>query len=114
MDIRVGATCHSLQFLQATAYDTGKDVRVGSYVLHYVDGQTAELPLVYGEDLADWLPATGHPMETPNASIAWTGQDIFLWKRTYANPRPEVEITHLDFVSAMAFPAPFVVAITLE
>ena len=63
------------------------------------------------------------PKETPNASVVWTGntaaaaangQTIRLWKRTYENPRPDVEITHLDFVSAMAFPAPFVVAITVE
>jgi hypothetical protein len=55
--------------------------------------------------------------------VAWTGnttwavanrQTIRLWKRTYGNPRPDVEITHLDFVSAMAFPAPFIVAITAE
>jgi hypothetical protein len=45
---------------------------------------------------------------------AGNGETIRLWKRTYRNPRPDVEITHLDFVSAMAYPAPFVVAITVE
>jgi WD40 repeat protein/serine/threonine protein kinase len=123
MNIRVGATCHSLHCLQATQWEVEKPVLVGRYILHYADGQTAELPLVYGEDLRNWWTVPGEPKETPNASVAWTGntplaaadgKTIRLWKRTYENPRPDVEITHLDFVSAMAFPAPFVVAITVE
>jgi hypothetical protein len=123
-DIRVGAICRSLHFLQATQFgDVENDVPVGRYVLHYADGQTAELPLVYGQDLRNWWTVGGEPKEVPNAAVVWTGntpgaarngETIRLWKRTYGNPRPEVEITLLDFVSAMAFPAPFVVAITIE
>ncbi len=123
LNIRVGAKCRTLDFLQATIYDVQSEVRVGTYVLHYVDGQTAELPLDYGKDLRNWRTVSGEPKETPKASVVWTGntplaaangQTIRLWKRTYENPRPDVEITHLDFVSAMAFPAPFLVAITVE
>jgi len=123
MNIRVGASCHSLHFLQATINGDYTKLRIGSYVLHYADGQTAELPLVYGNDLRDWWTVPDEPKETPNASVVWTGntpaaarngQTIRLWKRTYQNPRPDVEITHLDFVSAMAFAAPFVVAISVE
>jgi hypothetical protein len=123
MNIRVAARCRSLHFLQAAVFEMPQELRIGSYVLHYADGQTAELPLVCGKDLRDWWTLAGEPKETPNATVAWTGntplaatkgQTIRLWKRTYENPRPDVEITHLDFVSAMAFPAPFVVAITVE
>jgi WD40 repeat protein len=122
-NIRVGAKCRTLDFLQATIFDVQGEMPVGSYVLHYADGQTAELPLVYGKDLRNWWSVSGEPKETPNASVVWTGntpaaaangQTIRLWKRTYENPRPDVEIGHLDFDSAMAFPAPFVVAITVE
>jgi WD40 repeat protein/serine/threonine protein kinase len=121
--IPVRAKCRSLHFLQATQFDVEKDVRVGSYVLHYADGQTSELPLAYGKDLRNWWTVPREPKETANASVVWTGntplaasngQTVLLWKRTYENPRPDIEITHLDFVSAMAFPAPFVVAITVE
>jgi WD40 repeat protein/serine/threonine protein kinase len=123
MNIRVGAKCRTLDFLQATIFDVQSEARVGSYVLHYVDGQATELPLVYGKDLRNWWTVPGEPNETPNATVVWTGntplaaangKTIRLWKRTYENPRPDVEIAHLDFVSAMAFPAPFVVAITIE
>jgi hypothetical protein len=112
MNIRVGATCHSLHFLQATHFEVEKHVRVGSYVLHYADGQTAELPLDYGKDLRNWWTVPGEPKQTPNASVVWTGntpvaamngQTIRLWKRTYENPRPDVEITHLDFVSGFRY-----------
>jgi len=123
-NIRVRAKCRRIHCLQATLFgDIENDVRVGSYVLHYADGQTKELPLVYGKDLRNWWTVPGESKETSNAFVVWTGttplatdngQTIRLWKRTYENPRPDVEITHLDFVSAMAYPAPFVVAITVE
>jgi WD40 repeat protein/serine/threonine protein kinase len=124
LNIAVRTKCHSLHLLQATQFgDSENGVRVGSCVLHYADGQTAQLPLVYGKDLRNWWTVTGEPKETPNASVIWTnttpasvsdGKTVRLWKRTYENPRPDVEITHLDLVSAMAYPTPFVVAITVE
>jgi WD40 repeat protein len=121
--IRIDSRCRLIHCLQATAFETQTGVRVGTYVLHYADGQSEELPLDYGKDLRNWWTVPGESSETPNASVVWTGdtplavsngQTIRLWKRTYENPRPDLEITHLDFVSAMAFPAPFVVAITVE
>src|SRR5262249_35105717 len=114
---------HLIHCLQATLFESRSDVQVGTYVLRYADGQTEELPLVYGKDSRDWWTVSGESKETPNASVVWSdstpiaaenGQTIRLWKRTYETKRPDVEITHLDFVSAMAFPAPFVVAITVE
>jgi hypothetical protein len=120
----VGAKCRVIHCLQAAAWGEGvTDSRIGRYVLHYADGQTAELPLEYGKDLRNWATISGEPKETPNATVVWTGntpraasngQTVQLFKRSYENPRPDVEITHLDFVSAMTFTAPFVVAITVE
>ena len=55
--------------------------------------------------------------------VAWSGQNslskqrgrtIQLFKSTWKNPRPDVEIISLDFVSEMQDAAPFLVAVTGE
>jgi hypothetical protein len=57
------------------------------------------------------------------AEVAWTGDNeaaqsqgatLQLFKWTWANPRPEVKLESLDFVSAMTPCAPFIIAITAE
>ena len=121
--IRVGAKGSRIQALQGTYFEADDGTPVGRYVLHYADGQTAELPIVYGRDTRNWWTVAGEPAETPDAAVVWRGatpaataegQSLRLWKRTYPNPRPDVEIVALDFISAEAYPAPFVIAITVE
>jgi hypothetical protein len=100
-------------------------VQVGSYVLHYADGECREVPLLYGRDLANWwfwgLPRGSS--EDRGAFAAWVGQNpdaakngagICLYKSTRENPRPDVELVSIDFVSSMSFAAPFLVALTVE
>jgi hypothetical protein len=94
-----------------------ESTRVGSYVLRYADGETRELPLIYGEDTRDWNYAYEKIADAKYAREAWrdTGDtNLRLLHRAYQNPRPDVEIATLDFISAEADAAPFVVAITVE
>jgi hypothetical protein len=42
------------------------------------------------------------------------GKTVRVFTTAVANPRPEVEIASLDFVSTMAQAAPFLLAITAE
>ncbi len=117
--IPVSQTARELHFLHACSYGAAEGTRIGTYHLHYTDGQSAELPIIYGEDLRDYSKSADQSRATPK-----NAREIFprsgeksitrLFLRTYANPRPEVEITTIDFESAMADPAPFVVAITVE
>ena len=104
-----------LHVLHATNWsEKGSDVRIGTYVLKFADGQSAELPLIYGKDIRDWGMAE-HKGGLPNATVAWTGPGgLRLFRRTYENPRPEVEVATLDFLSTNQTAAPFVVAITVE
>jgi len=87
-------------------------------VLHYADGEQRELPLVVGEDVRDWSVNINPGQPATNATEAWTGPGgtggLRLDHRAYENPRPDVEITTLDFISARTQATPFVVAITLE
>jgi hypothetical protein len=124
--IRVGRKCRRLHFLQGSSSGSTDGDQIGSYVLHYADGQSVELPLVYGRDLKDWW-FFGAPTvyEGPGAArVVWTGSNraaaqfngaICLYESVRENPRPEVELVSIDFLSDTLSPAsPFLVALTVE
>jgi len=57
--------------------------------------------------------------------VAWSGQNrmtrgvgggqtIQIYKTTWENPKPDVEITRIDFVSTKRRADPFLIAITVE
>lgn len=116
--IAVRKKARTLHVLQGANFYSQGGARIAGYVLHYADGEKRDLPVVYGEDVCDWNMNgfSGGPLK--NASTAWTGPGgstlLRLYHRAYENPRPDVEITSLDFVSASEKATPFVVAITLE
>ena len=94
-------------------------------MLHYADGETRPLDLVYGRDVRDWWydPAKADAETTDRAKVVWTGLNpvandygrrLRLYLNTRENPRPGVKITSSDFVSAMSESAPFLIAITVE
>ena len=97
--------------------------RIANYVLHYADGRQYELPVIYGDHVRNW--ATWYDMKEigPGAVVAWTGTNAYtaqnkshsqLFKTTWENPRPEVEIKNIDFVSTMSISSPLLLAITVE
>jgi hypothetical protein len=116
--IAVRQKARVLHMLQSATFAHANGTQIGGYVLHYADGEQRKLPLVVGEDVRDWS-ATDHPgLLAANATEAWSGpggtDGLRLDHRAYENPRPDVEITSIDFVSAGTKATPFVVAITLE
>jgi len=97
------------QVLFATASDAVRllDTETGQriYSVNFSpDGR--RIAAAYSGAVVAWQGAT------PAATAE--GQSLRLWKRTYPNPRPDVAIVALDFISAEAYPAPFVIAITVE
>jgi hypothetical protein len=98
------------------------DTKIGEYVLHYTDGKTATIPIVYGRSVVDWWVNADSIVPT-DAKIAWTGDceaakhyecQVRLYTYTVNNPRPGAEIATLDFVSTNTDSAPFLVALTYE
>ena len=97
---------------------------IGSYVWHYTDGTTHEEPIVYGRDLRHWMiPGEERTQDLERGRIAWVGDTpqarqmgarVRLYLTTYVNPRPEREVSHLDFTSRVIQAAPFLVALTVE
>jgi WD40 repeat protein len=120
--ISVRQHCRRLHFLHSTAWDEKDGTQIGSYRFHFADGQQAEMPIVYGRDVRNWwLTKKQHADGGPAA--VWTGStpaaerggyDINLFHSAWENPRPEVEIRHLDFVSANTRCPPFLIAVTVE
>ena len=95
---------------------------VGRYEVHYKNGVTETIPLVYGEHLRGWWNwDKGRPVT--DADLAWTGEhvqakrynlEIRLYHMSWVNPRPNEAIAFIDFVSTGAKAAPFCVAMTVE
>jgi hypothetical protein len=117
----VGQHCRALHFLGACGYAGSESpgAQVGRYVVHYADGTESEVPIRHGQDTGDWWrPAQPQPGTTA-ATVAWEGltpegRPVGLFRQTWRNPKPDVRIDHVDFVSAKRSSAPFLVAITAE
>ena len=127
--IRVGRKLTRLQFLHAVQGGRPKDgTRVGHYLIHFANGRGEELPIIYGRDARDWWEDPDSPVgvsdAVSDAVIAWKGSNpaaiaggrrgIRLFKRTWTNPSPEVEVASIDFVAEHNEVHPFLVALTAE
>jgi beta-galactosidase len=88
------------------------------YVLHYVDGKTAEIPVVLEAHVDHWLQTAPAPLEA--ARIGWSrplGQDgggrAVLYSMQAMNPRPEVASATIAIVRNSDRATPAIVALTL-
>ncbi len=119
--IPVGRKCKRLHFLHAARYCPLQDgLQIGSYWLNFADGQRIELPILSGQDVADWW-IYGSPISTGLTAPVWTAPNrqaprglIGLFKSTKKNPRPDSFLVSIDFVSKNGEGAPFLVALSVE
>jgi hypothetical protein len=118
LGIKVGQKCKRLHVLHAAGWANYVDdgVQIGRYVLHYADGSEREIPLINGDNVADW---GGISTENPkHATVVWTGHndtmDLRMFKTTWENPLPDQLIETIDYVSKMTAASPFLIAITAE
>src|SRR5262249_30321259 len=103
--IKINQRCRELHFLQATRWKYDEGGQIGSYVLHYVDGQEYVIPIVYGEDVRDWNVASDPSTKLRRAVTVWNSASskskwpVRLFKTTCLNPLPNLEILTLDYIS---------------
>jgi beta-galactosidase len=72
------------------------------YVVHYADGQKAEVPVLYGEGADHWLQKT--PAGLKSASVAWAApfpegnaeEQAVAYQFAWTNPRPDAPIATID------------------
>jgi hypothetical protein len=124
--IPVKQKCRRLWFLHAAAFgsmaDEGK--QIGRYVVRFGTNQMRlEIPIRYGHEVRDWHALPGEPSPPDELMVAWRGdnpfsksqgQSIRLFLTLWNNVAPDVEIESIDYISSMAEPAPFLIAITAE
>ena len=76
-----------------------------TYIVHYTDGTTAEIPVVLGENVENWLQQT--PQSLAGGRVAWSAPFVdakadakrsVLYSMTWNNPKPETQISTLDIV----------------
>jgi RNA polymerase sigma factor (sigma-70 family) len=121
-----GGLCRRIQILHAnSSFADTPGVVVARLILHYGDGSLGQLDIHQDQEILDWWnwPKGTQKAKDPNTIVAWTGKNpattdrglkIRLCKTAFANPHPEKEIQTIDYVSAMAGSAPFMVGLTLE
>jgi RNA polymerase sigma factor (sigma-70 family) len=122
--IKVQAQGNRLHILHATQYVVTPSTMIGAYLVHYTDGSTERIPIVYGRDLVNWWSFRAIKEEPTGGRLAWTGSSdstdmnpgikVRLFTTTWSNPHPEKEVATLDMLSAGTACDPFLVAITLE
>ncbi|MSU59351.1 MAG: hypothetical protein EXS35_14470 [Pedosphaera sp.] len=121
-DIPIGIKCRRIHFLHAATMSWGatNGEPVVQIVMHQSGTAAAEQTIRFGQDIRDWWV---HPKQQPTgedpAMIAWrgtnsAGQALQLFKTTWENARPDDPVETLDYVSAMATAAPFLIAVTVE
>jgi len=124
--IPVSQKARRLHFLHAAAVGAADDEgkQAGSYVVYFAKNQTRlEIPIVYGRDLRIWQKQPDEKAAPPELAIAWestaatpkaTGDKARIFKTTWDNLVPDLQIEKLDFISASGGVAPFLIAITVE
>lgn len=125
--IPVGTAARRIHILHAdSAFADPPSTPVASLVVHYADGTQYRLPIRAGLEALDWWDWPHAPVKRPgdpDTVVAWRGANpaaehqgagIRLFATDFANPRPDEPIQSIDYDSAMAGSAPFMVALTIE
>jgi tetratricopeptide (TPR) repeat protein len=113
--INVAQKCSRLHFLASNVYREREGATIGSFVIHHADGFRSTYPLIYGQNTRD------HNTKLDQKDVA-EGVGVYipakessrLFRNTWNNPRPDVQIESLDFVSSVTQAGPFLIAITAE
>jgi hypothetical protein len=122
--IRVGRACARVHLLHANSgFADPPGTTVALLVLHYADGTEEQLSINQGEHILDWWVWNNTLPSDLNTVVAWTGENpavaqrgkkIRLLRTSFENPKPDLRLETIDYVSAMEGGAPFLVALTTE
>jgi len=113
--IGVRAKVSALNFLHGCAFAADKGAKVGQYVVHYEDGKTQPIDLIYARNIHAWDDQSA----AMSYGFAWRtraqdGRLVGVSEMRWTNPRPDVRVTSIDFTSTGTEASPFLVAITAE
>lgn len=123
--IPVNRICRQFHLLHGMTGAADNQTLVAKLVLHYGDGTTADLDIVYGQQIYGWwFKGDGKPPLAGNTKVAWIGENptakrqgyrIWVFKTSFANPKPNMRVETIDYVSGLTpIGAPFLLALTAE
>lgn len=112
--IPVGRKAARIYFLHTMGWGSNGEKAL-TYLIHYSDGTTQEIPVIGERDISGWWGARAVPnakigVESSNAEKDQINMQCFRW----TNPHPGKEIRSLDIISAQESAVPAVAAITVE
>ncbi len=116
--ILINQTASHIHFLHATGWNSPEGTRIGSYVVHFENGSTETIPIVYGEHVRDWWTPSemgGQP------EVVWKGHNeatrddfVHVYKSSWNNPSADQVIKSIDYHSSMEVSAPYLIGITVD
>jgi serine/threonine protein kinase len=111
--IPIRQTFSRLHVITCALYSDGPGTRAGAYIFHFANGQTVEWPIIAFQNIGSDAGAT--PLSQGlSITTDGTNRKYNFYKATWENPFPDVEVTSVDFVSAMSRAAPRLFAMTVE
>ena len=108
--IPVNTTAKKLCFLHSSAWESAKGTGVVEIVVQYANNQSRNILIKSREEVEDWWFHTENSIFPANAELAWEGSNdrvkdlgfvLKLYRYTWVNPLPDVEIISIDLVSSM-------------
>jgi tetratricopeptide (TPR) repeat protein len=119
--IPIGQKARAIHLLHGTSWGfrVPHGTTIGKYNFHYKDGSTEFVDIRYGEHVLDWFlrkkrTATKAKLAHSQRSIREADREVGCYQMTWVNPKPDVPISHIDFVSYETEAAPFLLGITLD
>lgn len=132
VNIPISHSCSRFYLLHGAIDLDAPGNEVAWMILHYNNGSNAKIDIVGGKEVLDcWGPIyntdSGDDRYTtsPETELAWAGSNpdikkespefsLRLYKSTFTNPHPELEISSIDYVSSLSGASPFLVGLTIE
>ena len=126
--IKLGKRCQRLHLLHGAGgvYDP-EGLTIGKIVLHYADKSSREFEIKNGVHVRDWWGNPKQTLTAKNSALAWTGTNpalkkyggpqpgsLRIYKTTFENPQPDIEIATIDYVSTMENSSPFLIGLSIE
>ena len=121
--IAVNRKCGAIHFLYGVTSIVDSNAAVGSFQVHLQNGDTTEVPIVYGKDVKSRWFDPNDKSELSDPQPAWIspadkigpmGTSLRLYVSSWRNQDATSEIASVDFISHMTESAPFLLAITVE
>lgn len=116
----ISRRCRALHLLHGAHLDAANGTEIAALTMLFADGSQERLPIVYGQNVRECWSRDSTPLSVTNTVVAWDAQRTRfdapkkLFRTTWINPQPDVEVVMVHYRSALKSSGPFLLALTLE